>query len=72
MDMEKQKNISQNPSLSNMLVRKAIQEMRSTGKVTTICPKCGKTPNVAITGMYGQRVRVRCECGYLSCLELGI
>ncbi|MBQ9698799.1 MAG: hypothetical protein IJV46_09680 [Acidaminococcaceae bacterium] len=58
--------------LSDKLVRKAIQEKRSTGKVTTVCPKCGKVPTVAITGMYGQRVRVRCECGYLSCMELGI
>lgn len=72
MDTEKQKKFSQDQSLSSMLEKEAISQMRRDGIVSVHCPRCGTVPKVEITGMYKQRVRVRCECGFLSCTELGI
>lgn len=58
--------------LSDKLAQKAKHEMEETGAVKTVCPKCGKHPVVKITGRYGERVIVRCECGFVSCQEYGI
>lgn len=70
--MEILKNTLQDRSKSDLLELQAIRETRMNGKTTVRCPNCGQVPIVKITGMYGQRVRVRCDCGYLSRLELGI
>ena len=58
--------------LSDKLAQKAKHEMEETGAVKTVCPKCGKHPVVKITGRYGERVIVRCECGFVSCQEYGL
>ncbi|MBO6293213.1 MAG: hypothetical protein J6N51_13320 [Selenomonas sp.] len=70
--MEKRKTSSLNYSLSNSLAQKAKIEMLETGEVKTICPKCKEKVEVTITGMYGERVKMRCSCGFVSCIEYGI
>ena len=73
MDTQKMKSISfQKSSQSGLLAQKAKNEMLRTGKVTTTCPKCQNIPKVSIQGMYGERIMVRCKCGYISTMELGI
>ena len=58
--------------LSNTLEQQAKMEMIETGEVKVVCPKCQTKPVVTITGLYGERVRVRCKCGFLACTEYGL
>ncbi len=58
--------------LSDTLEQQAKMEMIETGKVKVICPKCQTKPEVTITGLYGERVKIRCKCGFLACTEYGI
>lgn len=64
--------LSDEAQLSNMLTQEAAEEMLETGKVTVICPKCQKHPQVVIQGKYQNRILVRCKCGFLRMAEYGI
>ncbi len=62
----------QDPNLSDKLAQKAKMEMIETGEVKTICPICKEKIKVKITGRYGERVKIRCSCGFVACAEYGI
>lgn len=49
---------------SVMLAKQVKREFEKDGKVTVVCPKCQKRPNVTTTPK-GERTTVRCECGYV-------
>jgi RNase P subunit RPR2 len=46
--------------------------MIETGNVTVVCPKCGTIPKVNIDGVFHERIMVKCKCGYIKTIELGI
>lgn len=50
----------------------AIEEKLETGSVNILCPSCGKPPHVSIWGNNKERITVRCECGLISDMEIGI
>jgi hypothetical protein len=54
------------------LAYKARDEMIEYGKVTVVCPKCGTIPKVNVDGTFNERIMVRCQCGYIKLIELGI
>jgi RNase P subunit RPR2 len=54
------------------LACKARDEMIETGNVTVVCPKCGTIPKVNIDGVFHERIMVKCKCGYIKTIELGI
>lgn len=52
-----------------ILAKKIVDEIRKTGKSDKVCPKCGKKPYAEVDLEYA---RIKCECGYLFWMELGI
>lgn len=53
--------------LSYSLALQAEREMRATGHVKTVCPKCNEAPIVDIRPY---RLRVRCPCGFVCNSEI--
>ncbi len=51
------------------LSQKAKMEMINTGTVKTICPRCKSKARVTIMGLYGESVRIDCDCGFLAEIE---
>jgi len=64
--------VKRESDLSKKLAQKAKMEMMETGAAKTICPKCKEIIKVKITGRYGERVWIRCSCGFVKCAEYGI
>ncbi len=59
-------------SQSSLLAMQAKREMLESGRVTVKCPKCHHSPNVDIWGRCQERITIRCECGYVKYMELGL
>ena len=58
--------------ISEQIAEKAIEEKIVNGAVRVICPWCKESPNVEILGLNKERITVRCKCGFVSGMELGI
>lgn len=68
MDTQMKKKTYQRDSIkSPLLANQAIEEMKKKGYVTMICPKCKTIPEVI---MKGNKTIVKCECGYVSDMEI--
>ena len=67
-------NISQesSESQSTSLAMQAKMQMLENGRVTVKCPKCQQPPHVDIWGKYQERITIRCACGYIKYMELGL
>ena len=50
----------------------AIDQKINKNMVTIRCPYCDEVPDVKIWGKYHERITVRCKCGYVSTMELGL
>lgn len=58
--------------ISEQIAEIAVQEMATTGTVEVICPWCKEPPKVDIWGPNKERITVRCKCGFVSDMELGM
>ncbi len=54
---------------SNMLAKKARQELETDSTTSVLCPKCQTRPTLTITPG-GERSTVRCKCGYIRNTEI--
>jgi Zn finger protein HypA/HybF involved in hydrogenase expression len=50
----------------------AVQQKLETGKVTVVCPKCHNIPNTVVEGDFNEYMMVKCPCGYIKMMHLGI
>lgn len=57
---------------SHMLGEAALHEYVETGKIQTPCPNCGELPVAITEGLYGERFTIKCPCGSVFLMELGI
>ena len=72
MDTHQQTETLSLTSESYLLGMKAKQEYLTERVTRTKCPKCLSLINVTVEGRFEERVVIRCKCGYIGMMELGI